>query len=143
MTTTILSIILVVIFTSLDFIHFYWLFDGKWGLEKVIPTKDNQINTPSISNFANLIVGLVLFLFGLIYLIRSGLTNVQVPNWVINYGYWIAPSIFTLRAIGYFKYVGFFKKIKNTYFAKADLKLFSPLCLTVGIIGILNQLMNK
>lgn len=143
MITTISSIILLAIFTSLGFIHFYWLFGGKWGLEKVIPTKDNQTSTLSIPKFATLIVALVLLLFGLIYLVKSGLTNVHIPNLVTKYGYWIIPSIFILRAIGDFKYVGFFKKIKNTKFAKADSKWFTPLCLTIGMFGILIQLMNK
>jgi hypothetical protein len=75
--------------------------------------------------------------------VKSGLINVQVPNFVTKYGYWIIPSIFILRAIGDFKYVGFFKKIKDTEFAKADSKWFIPLCLTIGIFGILIQLMNK
>jgi len=140
---TILSIILLVIFTSLGFIHFYWLLGGKWGLEKVIPTKDNQSSTPSIPKFATLIVGLVLVLFGLIYLAKSGIVNFVIPNWITNYGYWLIPAIFILRAIGDFKYVGFFKKIRNTKFAKADSKFFSPLCLTVGVIGILIQLVEK
>ena len=139
----ILSIILFVIFTSLGFIHFYWLLGGKWGLEKVIPTKDNQLNTLSIPKFATLLVGLVLVLFGLLYLVKTGLVNLEIPNWITNYGYGIIPAIFILRAVGDFKYVGFFKKIRNTKFAKADSKLFSPLCLTVGIIGILIQLVEK
>lgn len=143
MMTTILSIILLAIFTGLGLIHFYWLFGGKWGLEKVIPTKDNQTSTLSIPKFATLIVALVLLLFGLIYLAKSGLINVQIPNLVTKYGYWIIPSIFILRAIGDFKYVGFFKKIKDTEFAKADSKWFVPLCLTIGIFGILIQLVNK
>ena len=143
MITAVFSIILLIIFTSLGSIHFYWLFGGKWGLEKVIPTKDNQTSTLSIPKFATLIVALVLLLFGLVYLFKSGLLNVPVPNWITNYGYWIIPSIFILRAIGDFKYVGFFKKIKNTEFAKADSKWFVPLCLTIGIFGILIQIINK
>lgn len=143
MMTTILSIILLAIFTTLGLIHFYWLFGGKWGLEKVIPTKKNQMSTLSIPKFATLIVALILLLFSLIYLVKSRLINVQTPNLVTKYGYWIIPSIFILRAIGDFKYVGFFKKIKNTEFAKADSKWFVPLCLTIGIIGILIQIMNK
>jgi hypothetical protein len=143
MMTTILSIILLAIFTALGLIHFYWIFGGKWGLGKVIPTKENQTSTLSIPKFATLIVALVLLLFGLIYLLKSGLINVQIPNFVTKYGYWIIPSIFILRAIGDFKYVGFFKKIKNTEFAKADSKWFAPLCLIVGIIGLLTQFMNK
>ncbi len=142
MIVIILSIILFLIFTVLGGFHFYWIFGGIWGLEKVIPTKGNEVNTLSIPKLATLIVGLVLVFFGLIYLIKSGFTNVQVPNWVTNYGYWFIPSIFILRAIGEFKYVGFFKKIKNTEFAKADSKIFSPLCLGIGVIGVLIQLMK-
>ena len=143
MITTILSITLLTIFTLLSLIHFYWLFGGKWGLEQVIPTKENQTNTLSIPKFATLIVALVLLLSGLLYLLKSGLVNIQIPNWILNYGYWIIPSIFVMRVIGDFKYVGFFKKIKDTEFAKADSKWFIPLCLTIGIFGILIQLMNK
>jgi len=142
MIITILSIILFLIFAVLGGFHFYWFFGGVWGLEHVIPAKD-KVSSLSIPKFATLIVGLVLVLFGLVYFIKSGLTNVQIPNWVTNYGYWIIPSIFILRAIGEFNYVGFFKKVKNTEFAKADSKIFSPLCLIIGIIGILIQLMNK
>jgi glucan phosphoethanolaminetransferase (alkaline phosphatase superfamily) len=58
MMTTILSIILLAIFTALSLMHFYWLFGGKWGLEKVIPTKENQTSTLSIPKFATLIVAL-------------------------------------------------------------------------------------
>lgn len=140
---TILSTILFVIFTLLGLIHLYWLFGGKWGLEKVIPTKGIEENNLSIPKIATLIVALALVLFGVIYLVKSGFISVRLPNWVSNYGYWVIPSIFILRAIGEFKYVGFFKKIKNSEFSKADTKWFSPLCLIIGIIGIIIQLMTK
>jgi len=44
-------------------------------------------------------------------------------------------SIFLLRAIGDFNYVGFFKKIKDTNFGKMDSKYYSPLCLVIAIMG--------
>ena len=142
MSVIILSIILFLIFIILGGFHFYWLFGGTWGLKKAIPTKTNKTSTMSIPKLATLIVGLILISFGLVYLIKSGLTNVQVPTLVENYGYWLIPSIFILRAIGEFNYVGFFKKIKDTEFGKADSKIFSPLCLIIGIIGILIQLIK-
>lgn len=143
MTTTLLSTTLFVIFTSLGFIHFYWLSGGKWGLEKALPTKEmgeKAIEPPMI---ATMIVGIGLVSFGLFYLIKSGLVSLQIPNWIMLYIGWIIPSVFILRAIGDFNYVGFFKKIKNTDFAEADTKWFVPLCLTIGIIGMVIQLMNK
>lgn len=119
--------------------HVYWLVGGTWGLDRVFPTKGNEPTTFSIPKFATLIVALGLFLFGGLYLLKSGLVAVQVPSWV-SYAYWFIPAIFMVRAIGEFKYVGFFKKIKDTKFAKADTKLFAPLCLGIGVIGIVIQL---
>lgn len=143
MIATILSIILLVIFTSLGLMHFYWIFGGKWGLKNVIPTKSQKDDFNPPPKFATLVVAIVLLFFGFTYLIKSGFVDIQVPNWIVNYIYWIIPSIFVLRAIGEFKYVGFFKKVNNTAFAKADSKLFSPLCLIIGILGILIHLINK
>ena len=137
----ILSLILFAVFSVLCGFHFYWFFGGTWGVEKVIPTQDNEQCAQSIPQFATLLVALVLVSFGLLYLIKSGLINVNLPNWITIYSYWIMPAIFIIRAIGEFKYVGFFKKIKNTEFAKADSTIFSPLCMSIGIIGIFIQLM--
>ncbi|WP_298481210.1 DUF3995 domain-containing protein [uncultured Maribacter sp.] len=139
----ILPLLLFLIFTVLGGFHFYWLFGGIWGLEKVIPAKENENKALSIPKFATLIVAIVLILFGLHYLLKSGLINGFVSNWITNLASWFIPSIFILRAIGDFNYVGFFKKTKNTVFAKADSKIFSPLCLTIGIIGMLIQIMAK
>ncbi len=142
MIVVILSIILFLIFTILGGFHFYWFFGGIWGLKKVIPTKHKEANNMSIPKLATLMVGLLLVFFGLIYLVKSEIIYLQIPNWVTLYAYWFIPSVFVLRAIGEFNYVGFFKKIKNTEFGKTDSKIFSPLCMGIGIIGIVIQLIG-
>jgi hypothetical protein len=43
--------------------------------------------------------------------------------------------------MGEFNYVGFFKKVKDTEFAKWDTKLFSPLCLLISSFGFAIELM--
>jgi hypothetical protein len=143
MIAIVLSLILFLIFTILGGFHFYWLFGGVWGLKKVIPTRGKELKSISVPKFATLMVGLVLVSFGLMYLIKSEFISVEIPSWLKNYGYWFIPLIFILRAIGDFKYVGIFKKIQNTKFAKADNKIFIPLCLIIGILGILIILINN
>ena len=123
--------------------HFYWLFGGKWGGDQVFPTKNNNSPPITIPKLPTLIVAFGLWFIGLIYLNKSGLVSISFPDWLIRYGAWFIPCIFILRAIGEFKYVGFFKKIKGTKFAKADTKLFSPLCLFIGLAGILIQLLSE
>lgn len=137
---SILSFILFLIFIVLGTFHFYWFFGGNWGVTAVIPTKKNTSINAQIPKIATLIVAFVLIFFGWVYLLKSGFVYVKNTNCFTPYVYWIIPFIFILRAIGEFNYVGFFKKIRNTEFAKADSKLFSPLCLFIGIVGILIQL---
>ncbi|WP_435262996.1 DUF3995 domain-containing protein [Tenacibaculum sp. nBUS_03] len=142
MTTQIFSLALFFIFIILGSFHIYWLFGGTWGVKKVIPTKNKQLNNVAIPKIATAMVALILILFGFIYLVKTELINIKLPNIVIEYGYWFIPCIFIIRAIGEFNYVGFFKKIKDTEFAKADSKIFSPVCLGVGIIGLLIQIIK-
>ena len=137
-----LSIALSIIFIFLSLIHFYWLTGGQWGLKYVIPSKRNRVDFPPPPKFATFIVAVVLALFGLIYLLKLKTINIPFPSSLSYYAYWIIPSIFILRAIGEFKYVGLFKTIKNTEFAKADNKWFIPLCLIIGIIGMILQLIK-
>jgi len=138
----ILSIILFLIFCVLSGFHFYWLFGGMWGVKKVIPSKFSESKTVRIPKFATLIVALGLLSVGLIYLVKIDVLNVELPSWV-KFAYWLIPSVFILRAIGEFNYVGFFKKVKGTEFAQADSKIFSPLCLFIGISGFLIQLLES
>ena len=142
MTVNILCTILFGIFSSLGLIHFYWVVGGKWGLNNALPAKENGVSVLNPTKIATSIVGIVLISFGLFYLIQLDLINIQLPGWVIAFGGWVIPSVFLLRAIGDFNYIGFFKKIKNTTFAKADSIFFSPLCFTIWIIGMLIQLIK-
>ncbi len=136
---TILAFVLFLIFTALGAIHVYWLFGGTWALRKAIPTKDKDAAMMPIPRSATLVVAVVLLAFGQLYLLKSGVFTFSLPDWVTTFGYWGIPTLFILRAIGEFKYVGFFKKIKTTEFAIADSKVFSPLCLCIGIVGMILQ----
>ncbi|MBK8888179.1 MAG: DUF3995 domain-containing protein [Saprospiraceae bacterium] len=133
----------ILIFLFISSIHFYWAFGGNWGSDGVLPTKDdNNTKVLNQSILPTLIVALGLLGFGLLILVMSGLITFDSPQWLSKYGLWIIASIFTLRAIGDFKYVGFFKKIKLTKFGKNDTKYYSPLCLTIGILTLILELMK-
>jgi len=68
------------------------------------------------------------------------LFEVEISRLITEYIGWIISSIFIIRAIGDFKYVGFFKKIKNTKFAEFDTKYFTFISLIIGLIGIIIEL---
>jgi hypothetical protein len=130
------SIILSFILIGLGSIHLHWASGRKFGLSLTVPTKITGEQVLNPKKMHCIIVGVVLTLFGIFYAIESGLIVFELSGWVLNYGSWIIPILFILRAIGEFKYVGFFKTIRETNFAKWDTKIFSPLCLLIGILGI-------
>ncbi|WP_186755825.1 DUF3995 domain-containing protein [Echinicola salinicaeni] len=136
---SLLSFILFV----LGIIHFNWVFGGKFGFVESLPTNEKGERVLNPKKIDSAVVGLGLTAFGLFYLVKSGMIEIEYswPEWIMNYAGWIIPLIFLLRAVGEFKYVGFFKSIRETDFGKMDSKFFSPLCLILGILGILVQIL--
>jgi hypothetical protein len=136
----ILSILLSLILIGLGMIHFNWVMGGNFGFSESLPTKENGERVLDPKKIYIAIVGIGLTAFGLFYLFKSGLIEYNLPEWLMKFASWIIPIIFFLRAIGEFQYVGFFKTVKKTEFGKLDSKIFSPLCLIIGILGVIIQL---
>jgi hypothetical protein len=82
-------------------------------------------------------VAIILFAFALYMLTVVKILPIPFPTWVVKHGTYIIAIGFLLRAVGDFKYVGFFKKIKVTQFATYDTKYFSPLCVVISILGFI------
>lgn len=131
-----ISVILFLVFLFLSSIHWYWAFGGKWSSQGVFPSNPDGSPMKPPSVLATLIVAVGLLAFSLFYLIKGGYFSVELPLWINKNGLWILTGIFVLRAVGDFKYLGFFKKIKNSKFAANDTKLYSPLCFAIGILTL-------
>ncbi len=134
---TTLAILLFVIFLLLSLLHFSWGFGGSWGFEDAIPKNEEGKKMLNPKKKDSIVVGLGLLIFGVFYLIKVDVIEFRLPQVIITIAGWIIPSIFLLRAIGDFRYIGFTKKIRSTTFAKKDSRLYSPLCLGISIIGFI------
>ena len=134
---SILSIFLIGIFSVLALVHFYWATGGQWAFDSALPVDEQGIRILNPGVMDSVVVGFALFLFGLFYLLSGDWFSVHIPNKIQRIGLWSIPIIFTLRAIGDFKYVGFFKQIKTTEFARLDTFIYSPLCLSISVAGFI------
>lgn len=132
----VLSDLLFIVFTVLSGFHFYWLLGGKFGAMQAIPTTEKGANPGKIPIVATIVVALGLLAIGVLYILNAHDQADLFPS-ARKIALWIVPILFFTRAIGEFKYVGFFKRIKDTEFAKADTKLYSPLCLGIAVVGFL------
>ena len=110
----ILTLILSLVFFLLAAIHFHWVFGGSFGFAASLPTKVTGERVLNPKKMDSAVVAIALTAFGLFYLIKANLIDIPLPLWVFTVGSWLIPAIFLIRAIGEFKYVGFFKRIKTT-----------------------------
>lgn len=138
-----LSIVLTILFFGLAAIHFYWGYGGQWGFTNSLPTNEQGVRILNPKTIDSIIVGSGLLLFGTFYLFLGEIIKIKIAMWFKNILQWLIPLIFILRAIGDFKYVGFFKEIKTTEFANLDTNFYSPLCLVIGFIGFIVLKLKK
>ncbi|WP_307545189.1 DUF3995 domain-containing protein [Paenibacillus sp. V4I5] len=111
-------------------LHVFWAFGGQWGSRVAIPaTSGLGEQTFKPGPIATLIVAILLFSSALLLSIQGGLLPVLPSFPWVQWGCWLCVFVFGLRAIGDFKYVGLFKRVKQTRFATYDTFLFTPLCL--------------
>ena len=126
------GILLALIFAVLSFFHLYWAAGGRFGSSTAIPTAGTR---PLLhpSPFGTILVAAALFAAMLVVLGRLKFWGAAIPGWIFYSGTWVIALLFLLRAIGDFRYVGFFKSVLDTNFARWDTMLFSPLCLFIAV----------
>jgi glucan phosphoethanolaminetransferase (alkaline phosphatase superfamily) len=135
----ILSLINALIFTIISGFHFYWAMGGKVGFDVVLPSNRDASKALSPSKSITSVAALVFLSMAVFYLIKARLIDFPLPQLIYNYGLYALASVLIIRAIGDFKYAGFFKTVKDTPFADYDTKYYSPLCLFLGLSTLVIQ----
>jgi hypothetical protein len=131
--TAILALINGLITAELGLLHLYWATGGQWGIAQAVPTDESGKRVLNTSSLACIVVGLGLLGFALYYFSIGFGFSLQLPFGKEKWGIWVLAFIFTARAVGDFRYVGFFKKLKNTEFGRLDTRWYAPLCLWLGM----------
>ena len=130
------GLLIAAIFVLLSLFHLYWAAGGSFGSAVTVPgTGDRRLFHPSPVGTMLVALALLLAMFTILGKLR--LWGASFPQWIFYWGTWGIAFVFLLRAVGEFKYIGFFKRIRDTRFAQWDTCLFSPLCLLISIIACL------
>lgn len=128
------GLLLAAIFAVLSLSHLYWAMGGRRGGAAAVPVEgERRLFNPSPLGTA--MVALALLLAMLVILGQLGVWGAVIPRPIFYCGAWGISLIFLLRAVGEFRYLGFFKRVRGTPFADRDTWLFSPLCLLISIIA--------
>ncbi|MFO0699993.1 MAG: DUF3995 domain-containing protein [Nitrospira sp.] len=135
---TLVAWALMAVFAGLSLVHVYWLLGGQVGQGAAIPEIDGKpIFEPSV--LATFIVASGLALCAVVISGTAGMLTLPLSHTALS---WLTRGlavVLLLRAIGDFRLVGFFKRVRNSRFARLDTTVYSPLCLVLavgcGIVG--------
>jgi hypothetical protein len=127
-----LAITVCVVFLALALWHFRMAFAPAAGDGGAVPSVDGKpLFVPSRG--ATVAVGVALMSFAALVAFTAGLWPLDVPRGgLVWLSYALALGLLA-RAIGEFKYVGFFKRVRGSRFARLDTWVYSPLCLLLSI----------
>jgi hypothetical protein len=121
--------------------HLNWALGGRLGLSVSLPQKPGgtpvmahrlPLWRPAAGGVALLLVGLALLLLD-----RTGHVALPLPEYIIRTALLLTGAAFVARAIIPNTYVGLFKSLRTTRWAKYDTRLFSPLFLVLGLLILL------
>jgi len=126
----------ILILVLLAGVHLYWAAGGKAGKSAAVPAANGRpVIKPSAFGTAMVAVGLCAM--AALLALRIGWLNLPAlanDSGLVKIGVWLIAAVFALRAIGDFRYVGFFKRIRGSRFARLDTLAYSPLCVCLALL---------
>lgn len=127
------ALLSIVILMAIALLHCYWAMGGSWGKSAAIPSRDGKplLDPTPYSTF---FIAICLTAAAGVIAMRAGLAPSAALGSAPYFMTWVLVMIFAIRAIGDFNYVGFFKRVKGTPFARLDTAFYSPLCVLLAIL---------
>lgn len=133
---SVLAVLLILTFSALGLLHLYWALGSKKPTSSVLPEVGGQpAFVPGVA--ATLVVATGLFCCALLVASLARFLPLPLPEDLQRIGGYLLATLFLARAIGDFRLVGFFKKIRGTRFATLDTRYYSPLCLFLSAAAFL------
>lgn len=118
--------------------HLHWALGGKLGYSVSLPQRPD--GTPVMAHRlpwwrpAAGAVALGLAALALLLLGDAGHVRLPLPGGLVRAALLAAGAAFVARALVPNRYVGFFKSLRGTRWARFDSRLYSPLFLLLGLL---------
>jgi hypothetical protein len=128
----ILALAVVAIFAVLALLHAYWALGGRTGHAAAVPqAQDRPLFVPSA--LATLVVSIALTACAVLVAASAGLIVSAAPAAWVTWTAFVLAFGLLARAVGDFRYVGFFKRVRGSTFARLDSAVYAPLCLGLAL----------
>jgi hypothetical protein len=115
MTLTATGLATACVLAAIAVVHVYWAFGGLRGAAVAVPQRDGgPLFTPTPG--ATLAVAALLLAAALLVVARISYRGDVVPSWALATAVAAVGMVFALRAVGDFRWIGFFKRHRASPF---------------------------
>jgi len=115
----------------LGLLHLFWAAGGKLGDAATVPSI-NGVSNLKPSRLVTITIAAALFSAALVVGLADDLFAVPGPRTLTTGPALVLATVFTVRAVGDFHWIGFFKTHGDGSFARLDTLIYSPLCLLLS-----------
>ena len=127
-----IALVVVIAFVALSAIHVYWALGGGMGQAAAVPELNSRpAFVPSARSTLAVAVGLASC--AVLVAASAGLVVSSSPAAWVTWLSFVLALVLIARAVGDFRLVGFFKRVRGTRFARLDSAVYAPLCLVLGL----------
>ena len=128
----IVAVAVVIVFAILALVHTYWAFGGQAGSLAAVPeVHERPAFVPSAAATFAVAIGLVAC--AVLVAASAGFIIAAVPATSVTWLAFALAFAMLARAVGDFRLVGFFKRVRGTRFARLDSAVYAPLCLSLAL----------
>jgi hypothetical protein len=129
---TVVALFVVIIMGAIAGLHLYWALGGTTAKSSAVPEIDGQ-RAFSPSKAGTFLVAVALLFGATIVAMAGHLIGGFLPADLLRLLTFGLAITFMARAVGDFRLVGFFKRVRGTRFARFDTWAYAPLCLGLGV----------
>ena len=119
--------------TVIAAVHLYWAAGGTTWKAGAISSRGG-VPVLSPGPLSTSLVGVALLGMAVVVGSMAGLLPPFLPVGLLRGASAVLALVFAARAVGEFRYVGFFKRVRGSVFAGRDTFLYSPLCLLLAAL---------
>ena len=114
-------------------VHLYWSLGGTLFIERAVPEKPDGRKLFKPTRAGTAIVGIVLTIVSMAATSPYYIYDMRLLS-IFRIVLMFFCAVFFVRFVGDFKYVGLFRKVRNTGFAEYDILVYTPLSLVFSVM---------
>jgi Protein of unknown function (DUF3995) len=130
-----LALLGALVFAVLAGVHLYWALGSHRVFPAAVPTRTDGTPVLTPGPVAGLAVAILLLGAAFLLAEQGGWSSGVLPASWRRTGTAGVAAVMALRGIGDFRYVGLFKRRRDTAFARMDTRVYTPLVLSLALIA--------